>query len=94
MHVLSRKALLDFARIHTDAGAALDTWFRIAKAASWRSIGEVRRTYPHADFVAPFTVFNLKGNAYRLIAIVDYRYGKIFIKHVLTHADYDKGAWK
>ncbi|MDQ2992869.1 MAG: type II toxin-antitoxin system HigB family toxin [Candidatus Eremiobacteraeota bacterium] len=55
---------------------------------------DVRKTYPHADFVAPHTVFNIKGNTYRLIAIIDYTYRKVFIKHVLTHAEYDRDAWK
>ncbi len=55
---------------------------------------EVRRTYPHADAVKQYTVFNIKGNDYRLISKIEYRLGLIFVKEVLTHAEYDKGNWK
>ena len=48
--------------------------------------------YPH--FVDPFTVFNIKGNAYRLVTKIEYRWQMIFVKHLLTHAEYDKGDWK
>ena len=94
MHVLTRRTLKDFARTHADAESLLDAWYRIAKAAQWRSIEDVRKTFPHADFLSPHTVFNIKGNTYRLIVVIDYHYQRIFIKHVLTHAKYDKGTWK
>jgi mRNA interferase HigB len=54
----------------------------------------VRKTYPHADFVDPYTVFNIKGNAYRLIVKIEYRWQLIFVKHLLTHEEYDRGRWK
>ena len=54
----------------------------------------MRRVYPHADYVAGLTVFNVKGNDYRLIAKIEYRWQKVFVKAVLTHAEYDKGGWR
>jgi mRNA interferase HigB len=41
-----------------------------------------------------YTVFNIGGNAFRLVVKIEYKYQKIFIKHVLTHAEYDQGGWK
>jgi len=55
---------------------------------------EVRRDMPAADAVGKFTVFNIKGNAYRLITEINYQTGRVFLRHVLTHADYSRGAWK
>jgi len=55
---------------------------------------EVRLTFPTADAVGRFTIFNIKGNAYRLITEINYRTGRIFLRHLLTHAEYEKGAWK
>ena len=69
-------------------------WFRLAKRTQWKSIEEVRGDFPAADGVGKFTVFNVKGNHFRLIAEVNYRTGRIFVRHILTHAQYDKGAWK
>jgi mRNA interferase HigB len=69
-------------------------WYKVARNARWGSLAEVRKAYPHADFVAPYTVFNLKGNAYRLIVKIEYRWQMIFVKHLLTHLEYNKGDWK
>jgi mRNA interferase HigB len=74
--------------------AALDVWYRIAKAAIWKNIEDVRKTYPHADPVEGLTVFNIKGNRYRLIVKIEYQWQKIFVKDVLTHAEYNRGDWK
>jgi mRNA interferase HigB len=55
---------------------------------------DVRKTYSHADFVDPYTVFNIKGNNYRLVVKIEYRWQLIFVKHLLTHAEYERGGWK
>jgi mRNA interferase HigB len=94
MRVISRKALKDFAREHAGAEASLDAWYRLAKSAEWASIDDVRKTYPHADFASPYTIFNIKGNTYRVLVIIKYRYQLVLIKHVMTHAEYDKAKWK
>ena len=94
VHVISRKRLLDAAEKHGDLSEPLDIWYRIAKKAEWKNLMDVRRVFPTADAVGKFTVFNIKGNAYRLITEIRYQTGRIFLRHVLTHAEYDKGGWK
>ena len=58
------------------------------------SLVDVRKTYPSADYVDGLTVFNISGNKYRLIVTIRYKKGRIFIRHVLTHAEYDQGDWR
>ena len=94
MHVISRKRLLEAAKVHSDLYAPLDVWYRIAKKAEWLSLEEVRQMFPLADEVGKYTVFNVKGNAFRLIAEINYRTGRLYIRHVLSHAMYDRGGWK
>ena len=94
MHIISRKRLLEFSQSHADAYTPLDDWYRIAKEAQWNHIGEVRQVFPSADAVGNFTVFNIKGNDYRLIVDIVYSTQTIYIKYVLTHAEYDKDKWK
>lgn len=94
MHVISRKKLLEAAETHSELSGSLDIWYRIAKKAKWKDLLEVRRVFPTADAVDQFTVFNIKGNAYRLITEVNYRTGRIFLRDVLSHAEYSKGGWK
>lgn len=55
---------------------------------------EVRKEFPATDAVGPLTVFNIRGNRFRLITRIDYHWQVIFIKAVLTHAEYDRGGWK
>ncbi len=69
-------------------------WYRVAKKAEWKSREDVRRTFPSADAAGKYTVFNIKGNSYRLIVEINYRSGRLFIRHILTHAAYDKEGWK
>lgn len=94
MHVISRKKLLEAAEKHGDLTKPLDVWYRIAKKAEWKNLLDVRRMFHTADAVGKFTVFNIKGNAYRLVTEINYQTQRIFLRHVLTHADYSKGAWK
>ena len=94
MHVISRKKLKEAAREHRDLAGPLDIWYRIAKKARWQNLMEVRRVLPTADAAGKFTVFNIRGNAYRLITEINYETGRIFLRHVLTHAEYSKESWK
>ncbi len=94
MHVISRKKLREAARKYPDVETALDVWFRVAKRALWQDIADVRKTIASADAVDRWTVFNIRGNNYRLITEINYRFCRIYIRHVLTHAEYDRERWK
>jgi mRNA interferase HigB len=94
LHVISRKKLLEAAETHGGLAAPLDAWYRLARKARWANLMEVRRTFPTADAIGRYTVFNIKGNAYRLITEINYQTENIFLRHVLTHAEYSKGEWK
>ena len=94
MHIITRKRLNDFAKVHPDCAAGLVQWFNEMRHANFSNIQEVRGVFPHADKVGKFTVFNIGGNKVRLIAAIHYNRKKIYIRHVLTHVEYDKGAWK
>ncbi len=69
-------------------------WHRITKRADWGSLADVRVDFAHADIVGRRTVFNIHGDAYRLIARVNYKTKRVFILYILTHVEYSKGDWK
>lgn len=94
MHIISRKKLRNFCKQHADCCDALDDWYIIASKANWGNLVEVQAVYPQAEAVSNFTVFNIKGNKYRLIASISYEKQVIYVKYVLTHAEYDKNNWK
>jgi len=66
----------------------------MARKAGWQNIVEVRGDYPHADHVGRLVVFNIAGNKYRLIAEIHFESQLILIRHILTHAEYDRDRWK
>lgn len=94
MNVVSKRAIREFGERHPDALIPLMQWFKLAKEANWAHIIEVRELFPGADAAPPFTVFNIAGNKYRLIAEVEYPRKVVRIRQILTHAEYDRGAWK
>ena len=94
MHVISKKKLRGFWAKHPRAKAALEAWYQIARTAEWESFADVRQTFNTADQVGRFTVFDIGGNKFRLIAVIHFNRDKVFIRHVLTHAEYDEGKWK
>lgn len=94
MRIIAKSRLMALAAAHGDCDSQVVAWYAIASKATWHNLSEVRRTFPHADPVGDKTVFNIKGNAYRLIVHIHYEAGIIYVRDLLTHAAYDKGAWK
>ena len=94
MRVVSRRALRGFASAYKDAETPLHDWYRTAKRLRWTRLVDVRKTYPHADAVGEFTIFNISGNKYRLATFINYRTGRVYIRHVMTHQEYSREDWK
>jgi mRNA interferase HigB len=94
MRIIKRGALQQFWQIHPDAEASLESWYGVVRKANWRTPAELKQIYRTADLVGRRTVFNIAGNKYRLIARVNYETQRVFVLFLLTHAEYDKGAWK
>jgi mRNA interferase HigB len=91
MRIISRKRLIEFWQIHPDAEQPLRSWFAEAKKANWKTPVEIKALYRSAS-VLPNNrvVFNIKGNDYRLVVAIEYRYGKIYIRFVGTHDEYGR----
>ena len=94
MNIISYDAIKQSVRKHSDSKSSLNSWYRIASKATWKNLAEVKQNYPHADLYGCCTIFNIGGNKYRLIALINYRNQAIQIQHILTHAEYDKDKWK
>ena len=94
MHLISIRKLRNDAAIYPDISQAIEAWYGVVKKAQWKKLEDVRTIYRDAEAVGNFTVFNIKGNKYRLIVGIDYIGGTIYYKYLLTHADYDKNRWK
>lgn len=69
-------------------------WHRVVERSTFGDSASLRQTFPSADVVGQYTVFNIGGNKYRLIASIHFDRGKVYVRHVLTHQEYDLGKWK
>ena len=94
MRIISERKLKEFVERSPKATGALSSWATAVEASSWKNPGDLKRTFGTVDFVGDRTVFDIGGNKFRLVAYVHYRRQIIYIKHVLTHTEYDKGDWK
>ena len=94
MHVITRKRLREFCDKHAESEDSLSRWYKIVSTGSFESFAELKSAFNSVDKVGKFTIFNIGGNHYRVIAILHYNRQKLYIRHVLTHAEYDRGAWK
>ena len=100
MNVISRRSIIEAQERHPDAAEWLEAWRLVALHTQWENLRDVRATYPTVDQVGGCLVFNVCGNRYRFVVGVRYadveldRGGTLFVKHFLTHAEYDKDRWK
>ncbi len=94
LRVISKRRLREFWEKHPEAKDPLLHWYRVAKKAAWKTLADVRMDFRHADPVGACTVFNIKGNHYRLIAGVRYEMQRVFVLKVMTHKQYDTEDWK
>ena len=75
---------------HSDALASLAHWSKVANAARATQFSELKALFRSADYVRPYTVFNVGGNNVRVIAVVNYAARRVAVRWVLTHSEYDK----
>lgn len=94
MHLIAVSRLREAAARFPDVATQIEDWYAIVKAATWKNLVEVQQTYKTAEAVGNFTVFNIKGNRYRLIVSINYQKQIVYFKYFLTHAEYNKDTWK
>ena len=91
VHIITRSRLTEFWLEHPDASVPLREWIRVIRRKSYRTPLEVRADFPRVDFIGPRrAVFDVGGNRYRLIVDMRYDLGRVYIRHVVTHAEYDR----
>ena len=94
MNVISFKRIRNFSSLHRDAASPLKAWYTVVKRARWQNLAELKQVYPSTDLVDRYTVFNIKGNKYRLVSRIVYRSQTVFVVGIMTHQEYDRGKWK
>ena len=91
MRIFTEQALKEYAETHPDAKVALQEWATIVKKSRWTCFADIKKTFNSVDNVGnQHYVFNIKGNDYRLVALILFAAKKVFIRWIGTHQEYDK----
>lgn len=91
MRVVAKKALVEFYTEHSDAKTALEEWYEKTQKAEWETFADVRQMFNSADSIGNNrVVFNIKGNNYRLVALILFKIKMVYIRFVGTHQEYDR----
>jgi len=94
MHIITHARIVEAQARFPECAAALDAWYRLMKRGRFKNFAELRAAFGNVDRVKPLYVFNVGGNKLRIIAAIHFNTGKVFVRHVLTHEEYDREAWK
>ena len=91
MRIIAHRSLVIFYKKHADAETALEEWFDKTNRADWLCAADVKETFSSVDSVGnQHYVFNIKGNDYRLVAVIKFKIKMVYIRFIGTHREYDK----
>lgn len=94
MRVISKKGLEAKIARHTECARQVRAWYSVVRKLRWSCLDDVRKHFQSADQVGPLLIFNLRGNRFGLIVRVSWQTERLFVKELLTHAEYDRKEWR
>ena len=94
MHIITQKRIWEAKKKYPESANALDGWYRVIKGNQFSHFAELKKTFSSVDKVGDLCVFDIGGNKLRLIATLHFQRQKIYIRHILTHKEYDRNDWK
>jgi mRNA interferase HigB len=94
MRIISRKAIREASAEHSEWSASLNAWFKITSGADWKTFADVRNTWRNSDVVGRFVIFDISNNRCRLITTIKYKWRMVYIRRILSHAEYDGKEWQ
>lgn len=91
MRVIAKSTLVEYYTKHPSAQKPLEDWYETIKRAEWQNLNDIRVAFNTVDYVGNDRyVFNIKGNDYRLVVVIRFTKGRVYIRFIGTHAEYDK----
>ena len=91
MHIISQGIVREYCRVHPDASMPLWSWYKTTEKAEWKNFADIRRDFATVSQVGgQHYVFNIKGNDHRLVVVIKFTVGRVYIRFVGTHAEYDR----
>lgn len=94
MHIITRKRVIEAEEKYPQVATALRGWYQIINQSDFSNFAELKNTFNSVDKVGDLYVFNIGGNKLRMIAAIHFNTGRVFIRAILNHSEYDQGKWK
>jgi mRNA interferase HigB len=94
MRIITNRRLREFAERFPEADAPLQAWRKAIETSEFSRWSALKAAFPSADKVGDRVIFNIGGNKFRIAAGISFTAQILWIKAVMTHSEYDKGAWK
>ncbi len=93
MHIITQSRIWEAMKQHPEAASALEGWYRVMKKNQFSNFSELKKSFNNVDKVGSLFVFDVGGNKLRLISHIHFNRQKVYIRHILTHKEYDKNNW-
>ena len=91
MRIFTQERLKEYGLVHPEAMTAIRVWVSVVKRAQWKDFADIRSDFNAVDAVGNgHYVFNLKGNDYRIVSVIRFQAGFVYIRFIGTHAEYSK----
>ena len=93
MHVISRKPFNDAVKLYPNDVAAIESAYKVLRNGSFEDPYELKAVFPSLDnfkYKKKWWVIDIGGNNLRMIAFIEFRDNRMYVKHIVTHAEYDK----
>lgn len=91
MRIFTEKPLKEYGARHPEALSAIQDWVKKVKDAQWSTLADIKQTFNSVDYIGNQRyVFNIKGNDYRLVVVVQFRPKFVYVRFIGTHAEYDR----
>jgi mRNA interferase HigB len=94
VHIITKKRIVEAKRKYFNCASALDGWYKIIEKNSFSNFAHLRKTFNSIDKIGNLYVFDIAGNKLRLIASIHFNRQKLYIRHILTHKEYDENKWR
>lgn len=93
MHIISKKAFVEACKKYPAQKQHTMEVFKILKKGTFKSPLELKEVFNSLDnfkYKDKWWVIDVGGNKLRMIAFIQFVQNRIYVKHIVSHADYDK----
>lgn len=94
VHIITKKRIVEAKRLYMDCASALEGWYKVIEKNSFKSFSDLKKTFNAVDKVGALYIFDIGGNKLRLVASIHFNRQKVYIRHIMTHKEYDKAKWR